>query len=144
MNNIQILDIGQVAKQSGLPASTLRYYEEKGLVQSIGRRGLRRLFAANIVQQLALISLGRQAGFSLDDIAQMFAIDGKPQIDRAQLLLKADELDKNIKQLIAMRDGLVHAAQCKAPSHLECPSFQRLLNLASKNRARQRGKFSDL
>ena len=116
MNNIQILDIGQVAKQSGLPASTLRYYEEKGLVQSIGRRGLRRLFAANIVQQLALISLGRQAGFSLDDIAQMFAIDGKPQIDRAQLLLKADELDKIINSLSPCAMGLFTRRNAKPPA----------------------------
>ena len=38
------LDIADVAKRSGLPASTLRYYEERGLITPIGRRGLRRLF----------------------------------------------------------------------------------------------------
>ena len=142
MSVVKILDIGDVVKHTGLPASTLRYYEEKGLIQSIGRRGLRRLFEASVLQQLALISLGRQAGFSLDEIAAMFNIDGNPQIDRAQLLNKATELDQSIKQLIAMRDGLIHAAQCKAPRHLECPTFQRLLNVASKNKSRQKGVFS--
>ncbi|PCI86102.1 MAG: MerR family transcriptional regulator [Hyphomicrobiales bacterium] len=136
MKYVEILDIGEVVKQSGLPASTLRYYEEKGLIQSIGRRGLRRLFEGNILQQLALISLGRQAGFSLGEISQMFVIDGKLEIDRALLMSKADEIDENIKQLVAVRDGLIHAAECKAPSHLECPSFQRLLNMARKNRVR--------
>lgn len=138
------LDIGEVAKQTGLPASTLRYYEEKGLIKSVGRQGLRRQFKANILQQLALISLGRQAGFSLDEISHMFSAEGKPQINRIQLLAKADELDKNIKQLMAMRDGLIHVADCKAPSHLECPSFQRLLHVASKNKFRQQGKFSNI
>ena len=41
------LDIGEVAKQAGLPPSTLRYYEEKGLIRSVGRRGLRRAFDAD-------------------------------------------------------------------------------------------------
>ena len=40
------LDIAEVAEQSGLPASALRFYEEKGLIKSIGRRGLRRVFPA--------------------------------------------------------------------------------------------------
>ena len=38
------MDITEVARRSGVPASTLRFYEEKGLVASIGRRGLRRGF----------------------------------------------------------------------------------------------------
>ena len=36
------MDITEVAKRSGVPASTLRFYEEKGLIASVGRRGLRR------------------------------------------------------------------------------------------------------
>ncbi len=36
------LDIGEVVKRSGVPASTLRYYEQLGLLQALGRRGLRR------------------------------------------------------------------------------------------------------
>ena len=58
------LDIGDVAAQCGVPASTLRYYEQKGLITSIGRRGLRRVFAAGVLERLALIALGRSAGFS--------------------------------------------------------------------------------
>ena len=38
------LDIAEVAKRSGVPASTLRFYDESGLIASVGRRGLRRLF----------------------------------------------------------------------------------------------------
>ena len=132
MTNSSVLDSGDVSEHSGLPASTLRYYEEKGLIQSTGRRGLRRLFHASVLQRLALIGLGRRAGFSLEEIAAMFREDGSPRIDRAQLLRKADQLDRDIQQLVAMRDGLRHAARCKAPSHLECPHFQRLLRAANK------------
>jgi len=142
MNRAEIMDIGVVAQHSGLPASTLRYYEEKGLIQSIGRHGLRRLFDANVLERLALIALGRNASFSLDEIAAMFTADGRPQIDRGQLLDKADELDKNIKQLIAMRDGLRHTANCPAPSHLECPKFQRLLRAAANTPVKRRTKLA--
>jgi DNA-binding transcriptional MerR regulator len=56
--------------QSGVPASTLRFYDEKGLIASTGRRGLRRLFDPGVLERLALIALGRAAGFSLDEIAR--------------------------------------------------------------------------
>ena len=120
------LDIAAVAKRSGVPASTLRYYEEKGLIASIGRQGLRRVFDAGVLERLALIALGRAAGFSLDEIAQVFA-DGRPRIDRRMLAARAEQLDRTIRRLGALRDGLRHAAVCPAPSHLECPTFKRLL-----------------
>jgi DNA-binding transcriptional MerR regulator len=121
------LDIGEVAGQCGLPTSTLRFYEEKGLIQSIGRRGLRRVFPAGVVERLALIALGRSAGFSLGEIAAMFAPDGRVRIDRQKLAAKADELDATIRRLTTLRNGLRHAAACKAPSHMECPKFRRIV-----------------
>jgi MerR family redox-sensitive transcriptional activator SoxR len=128
------LDIAEVSRRSGLPASTLRYYEERGLITSIGRRGLRRSFDAKVIERLALIALGQASGFSLDEIAQMFGPDGKPRIDRASLKAKAAELERTIERLTAMRDGLRHAAVCSAPSHLECPNFRRLMRLAGEGR----------
>lgn len=125
------MDISEVAKCSNISASALRYYEEKGLIESVGRRGLRRVFHKNVLDRLALISLGRAAGFSLDDIAQMLNANSPPQIDRQMLLDKAEELDRSIRRLTLMRDGLKHAAVCSAPSHLECPKFRRLMGLAA-------------
>lgn len=125
-----LMDIAEVSRAAGVPASTLRYYEEKGLIVSVGRRGLRRLFEAGVVERLALIALGRASGFSLDEIAGMFAPDGRPRIDRKALAAKADELDRTIRQLSAMRDGLRHAVACRAPSHMECPTFRRLVRAA--------------
>jgi DNA-binding transcriptional MerR regulator len=135
---VRDLDIGEVAKEAGLPASTLRFYEKKGLVASVGRRGLRRQYEGKVLERLALIALGRSAGFSLDEIAHMFAPGGRVRIDRAMLAAKAHELDLTIRRLGAMRDGLRHAAACRAPSHMECPTFRRLLRVASANAARQK------
>ncbi len=127
------MDIAEVAQRSGIPASTLRFYEEKGLIASTGRRGLRRLFAADVLERLSLISLGSAAGFSLDEIARMFAPDGEPRIEREMLAGKAKELDRTIRRLSAMRNGLRHAAACPAPSHLECPTFRRLMQAAARS-----------
>lgn len=132
------MDIAQVAKRAGVPASTLRFYEEKGLIASVGRRGLRRVFDAGVVERLGLIALGRSAGLSLEQIAQMFATDGRPRIDRAVLAAKSEELDRQIRNLTAMRNGLRHAAVCPAPSHMECPTFRRLLAEAGRPARRKR------
>lgn len=133
------LDITEVARRSGVPASTLRYYEARGLLPSTGRRGLRRLFAPDVLERLALIAMGRAAGFSLEDIGRMFAPDGRLRLDRQRLSARADELDRTIRELSALRDGLRHAAVCPAPSHLECPTFRRILRSTSPA-ARGRGK----
>ncbi|MFD5233818.1 helix-turn-helix domain-containing protein [Streptomyces qaidamensis] len=125
------LDIAEVAHRAGVPASTLRFYEEKGLIASTGRRGLRRQYDPGVLERLALIALGRTAGFSLDEIAQMFAPDGQPRIDRRMLSAKADELDRRIRELGVLRDSLRHAAACPAPSHLECGTFRRLIDAAA-------------
>ena len=125
------LDISEVARRSGVPGSTLRFYEEKGLIASVGRKGLHRLFDPRVLEQLSLIGLGRAAGFSLGEIGQMFSPEGRPHIDRQMLAAKADELDATIRKLSAMRDGLRHAAACRAPSHMECPKFRSLLQAAT-------------
>jgi DNA-binding transcriptional MerR regulator len=140
VKGMKILNIAQVAQISGIPASALRFYEEKGLIASIGRRGLRRLFDAGVLERLTLIALGRAAGFSLDEMAAMFAANGRVRINRKALAARADELDKTIGELSTMRDGLCPAAVCPAPSHLECPIFKRLLRAAASGAIRASGE----
>jgi len=125
------MDIAEVARRSGLPASTLRYYEERGLIASVGRQGLRRTFDPGVLELLSLISLGQVAGFSLDEIAKMFTPEKRPDIKRQMLEDKADHIDGLVRRLRAMSRGLRHAAVCPAPSHMECPSFRRLLKSAT-------------
>ena len=134
------MDISEVSRRSGLPPSTLRFYEEKGLIASVGRQGLHRLFDPGVLERLALIALGRAAGFSLQEIQRMFAPDGRVRIDRAKLAAKAEEVDRRIRELGALRDGLRHAAACPAPSHLECPTFRRILRAAAHGVLRAPGE----
>lgn len=131
------LDIGEVVRASGVPPSTLRFYEEKGLIRSIGRAGLRRQFDASVLERLGLIALGRAARFSLREIAAMLTPHGPPRIDRSTLTRKAADLERTIRGLTALRDGLRHAAACRAQSHMQCPTFRRLIKVASKRENRR-------
>lgn len=124
---MKFLDIGAVAAASGVKPSALRHYEAVGLIRSVGRRGLRRQFPPEVLLQLQLIALAKTAGFALDEIAGLFGRDGLPDLPRATFRAKADALDRQIRDLTLLRDTLTHIADCPAPSHLECPSFQRLL-----------------
>jgi MerR family redox-sensitive transcriptional activator SoxR len=128
------LDIAEVSRRTGLPASTLRYYEDRGLIASVGRRGLRRLFDPSVLERLALIALGRAGGFALEEIAAMLAPDGLRELDRARLTAKADELDRTIQRLSAIRTALRHAASCPAARPMECPTFCRAVRLAGAGR----------
>ena len=78
------------------------------LIASRGRRGLRPVFDPNVLERMALIALG-QSGFALDEIALMFAPDGRPRIDREILAAKAN--------------GLRHAPACRAASTWNVPRF---------------------
>ena len=138
------MDISEVAKQTGVPASTLRYYEKKGLIASVDRRGIRRRFAPGVLDQLALISLGQAAGLSLDEISSMLLPNGQPNIDRQLLAAKADDIDALIKRLRAVSRGLRHAVACPAPSHAECPSFQKLLKAAASGAIEKRWRNNEL
>jgi len=131
------MDIADVAKRTGVPASTLRYYEKKGLLKSLAGRGQRRQFAADVTDRLALIALGQAAGFSLDEVGAMLV---EQQVDRQLLLAKADELDARIRQLQAMSKGLRHAAQCPEEDHLACPKFQRLMKVSAAGHGKKQDR----
>jgi DNA-binding transcriptional MerR regulator len=125
-----MLDIGEVSSRSGLSPATLRFYESKALIKSTGRNGLRRLFPLRVIEQLEFIALARSADFTLDEIKAMQPSNEDYVVDRQKLLQKAKELDKKIKRLQAVSKSLKHVAECTAPSHRECPKFQRLLKTA--------------
>lgn len=63
------------------------------------------------------------------EIAGMYGSQGRPVVDREKLTAKADELDRTIRKLVAMRNGLRHAAVCPAPDHFACPTFQKMLRI---------------
>lgn len=132
------MDIGVVAKKSGIPVSTLRYYEEIGLIKSHARKGLRRQFSEGVLEQLAIITIGKEAGFKLEELTSYIMSSKTPlKINREKLLKKAKEITKQIEKLSAIRDGLIRAANCKSENHLHCPTFQRLMALSTKKQKKK-------
>ncbi|MCV6605238.1 MAG: helix-turn-helix domain-containing protein [Porticoccaceae bacterium] len=129
-SSMKDLDIGEVAQRSGVTPATLRYYEKRGLIVPSGRNGLRRLYDPSVLMALSLIRLGQKVGFSLEEIKSFVSPAGETNIPKDSLETKAQEIDLHIQQLTAFRDGLRHVAKCTAPSHSECPKFQRIMNVA--------------
>lgn len=137
---MKLLEISEVAKLSGVPASTLRYYESRNLISSVGRHGLRRLFEPVVLDALDTISLAKWAGFSLDEIAAWIGKDGAVRLDREQLGSRADEIDALASRLQVLAKMLRHTAHCPAPDHFECQTFRRMLRVARKSRLRESRK----
>ncbi|RBW63338.1 helix-turn-helix domain-containing protein [Ruegeria sp. A3M17] len=125
-----MLDISELSRASGFSPSKLRYYEEVGLIRSVGRRGLKRLYEDEVKTRISLISLAQTAGFSLVEIKETMGSEGRPDLDRTALAAKADAIDVRIKELTALRDGLRHVMNCTAENHLDCPRFQRIIRVA--------------
>lgn len=127
------LDISQVSQLSGLAASTLRYYEEKGLIKPIGRKGLKRIYhSKDVITRLSLISLGQQAKFTLDEIARMLNHQDGPNIERASLMAKAEEIEQTIQNLLVLKRGIIHIADCPEENHFLCPNFQKIMSNSLK------------
>ncbi|AYZ15973.1 MerR family transcriptional regulator [Klebsiella pasteurii] len=124
---MKALDIRQIADLSGVTPSALRYYEKKGLIQPIGRNGLRRQYHENVLNKLQLIALGQAAGFTLDELAAMFGSQAGVTIDRGLLLQRAKEIDATVRKLQLLSRGLKHAARCTQPEHRHCEEFKRVV-----------------
>ncbi len=124
---VKELDIREVADLSGVVPSTLRFYEKKGLIRPIGRNGLRRQYHENVLNKLQLIALGQAAGFSLDEIAVMFNTEGQVAINRVQLNLRSQEIDRTIRRLQLISQGLKHVARCTKQDHTQCEEFKKIV-----------------
>jgi DNA-binding transcriptional MerR regulator len=116
------IDIGQVTRAAGLPASTLHVWERRGLITPIERCSGRRQYDDSIMDRIAIIILLQRSGFHLDEIASLLApdafADGKEMLAR-----KAEELRERHRHLDRAIEGIEHALHCPEPSPLECPGF---------------------
>jgi DNA-binding transcriptional MerR regulator len=120
-----LLDIAEVADESGLAPSALRFYEKRGLLTAAGRNGLRRTYRPDVLERLAFIACARGAGFTIAEIARFLLATPEDAELRARMAVKARELEADIARLTRMRDGLRHAATCTHEPLAECPDFKR-------------------
>jgi MerR family copper efflux transcriptional regulator len=103
--------IGTVAKESGIPIKTIRYYEELGLLKTVGRtEGGFRLFSADVLTRLTFIKRAQHLGMSLSEIHEFLEVhdQGDLPCERVQQALrgKLTDIDRQIQQLQMLKQEL--------------------------------------
>jgi len=119
-----IMTIGKLAEQSGVPASTIRYWERIGVLPQPARVSHRRRYSAEAVHRLGVLRLAQACGFHLPEMRQLLHGfgEGIGPSKRWQELArrKQVELNSRMAQLLAMRRLLDRVAQCRCPDLLDC------------------------
>ncbi len=115
------LTIGEVARQAGVAATTLRYYEQIGLVSPPARLGGQRRYDDSVLARLEVIRLCKSAGFALEEIQVLFADDapGRPT-SRALAEAKLAEIDAQMEALARARAVIEWGMRCTCPSIDSC------------------------
>ena len=110
------LSIGEIARRAGIRTSAIRYYEQAGLVPVPRRVSGQRRYDPEIVDRLALIQFGQQAGFTIGEIRTLFEgfEEETPMSMRWQLLAreKLEEVDALVDRAQRMRALLNQALTC--------------------------------
>lgn len=123
----ELLDIGEVAARSGLAPSALRFYESERIIESVGRKGLRRQFRPGVLSTLAVVVLCRQAGFTLEEIKALLATGARPAW-RSFVSRKRDELRAQAVYLGTVAEQLDHALGCPNGNVFACEHLQAALH----------------
>ena len=125
------MNIGDVAQRSGLPAKTIRYYEEIGLIRpQRGENGYRR-FREQDLHKLAFLGRARALGFTIEDCRTLIALYEDESRESGQVKRVAEEhlhqIDDKLAQLQSMRTTLGHLIHACAGDHRpDCPILEDL------------------
>ncbi|MGB6517366.1 MAG: redox-sensitive transcriptional activator SoxR [Candidatus Cybelea sp.] len=122
---MEYLAVGEIAERSGLPVSTIHFWESKGLIRSDRSEGNQRRFARAELRRIAVIKIGQRAGISLGEIREV--LDTLPA-DRAVSARSwaalsnrwKRDLDDRIARLTALRDRLGQCIGCGCLSLNKC------------------------
>jgi MerR family copper efflux transcriptional regulator len=121
------MHIGNVARQSGIAAKTIRYYESIGLIDSAERtESGYRVYGPRDVETLRFIQRARGLGFSVADVGNLLALWRDKQRASAQVKALAErhveEIDRKLAELQAMRGTLVDLIErCHGDDRPDCP-----------------------
>lgn len=119
-----MLTIGQLAQETGVAASALRYYESAGIVKATARVGNQRRYDRGAVARVNVVRLAQAAGFRLDEIKRLLnGLDHKTPPGsrwRALAASKIREIDAQIDRLRRMRKLLEALTHCECPSINDC------------------------
>lgn len=125
------MNIGQAARRTGLPAKTIRYYEEIGLIRPHRDTNGYRSFGERDLHKLAFVARARALGFSVEDCRGLLALyedEGRASADVKEIATAhLREIEHKIAQLGAMRQTLAHlVACCAGDERPDCPILEDL------------------
>jgi DNA-binding transcriptional MerR regulator len=121
----ELLTIGELARQAGVATSTLRYYEDVGLLSPTERVSGQRRYSSSIVGAVGAILLLRDVGFTLREMKELLeARADSPRGWRDLTERKLADLDRQIAAAKVAREALVHALRCEYHDIFDCPNFQ--------------------
>jgi len=125
------MNIGDVSRHSGLPAKTIRYYEDIGLVQPRRSANGYRQFRDTDLHKLAFLGRARALGFSIEDCRTLLALYEDDSRESAAVKKVAehhlDRIDDKIAQLQSMRATLAELVHACAGDHRpDCPILEDL------------------
>ncbi|MGK0498262.1 redox-sensitive transcriptional activator SoxR [Neptuniibacter pectenicola] len=122
------LSVGEVSSRSGLPVSTIHFYESKGLISSQRNNGNHRRYKRGVLRKLAVIKVAQKTGIPLEEIKQAMS-----QLSNDKTITAEDwnnlaeqwrtDLNKRINQLTRLRDILGSCIGCGCLSVDECKLF---------------------
>ena len=120
------MNIGDVAAHAGLPAKTIRYYEDIGLVQPLRSANGYRTFQQSDVHKLAFLGRARALGFTIEDCRSLLKLYADTDRASAEVKQIAQEhlkrIDRKITELTEMRATLGHLVETCAGDHRpDCP-----------------------
>jgi DNA-binding transcriptional MerR regulator len=118
------LTIGELARRAGVTTSTLRYYEELGLLPRPARISGQRRYPESAARLVGAILLYRDAGFTLAELKALLASDQSASGEWRRLAQrKLAELDEQIATAQAARDAIRHGLRCPHEDITRCPNF---------------------
>ena len=124
------LTIGELAHQTGVATSALRYYEEIGLLPPSARVSGRRRYEPQAVSVVGTILFLADVGFTLGEIRHLMAARSSSPLSWRELARrKLAELDERIAQAQAARVAVQHAVACPHDDIVTCPNFQDVVRL---------------
>lgn len=129
--------VGQVAKRCGINVSTLHFYEQKGLIQSVRNEGNQRRYEPEVLRRVAVIKAAQKMGVSLEDIKQAFSTlpnNRTPSVEDWELLSTRwrEDLNARIAYMERLRDSLTGCIGCGCLSMKSCPIYNEDDKLASE------------
>jgi len=132
------MNIGAASQQSGLPAKTIRYYEDIGLLTPDRAGNGYRDYSASDVHRLRFLQRSRSLGFSVEECRQLLSLYGDRSRESADVRAiaksKLAEIERKLNELAELRDALRHLVRnCHGDNRPECPILD---DLAGRDNAR--------